>query len=342
MAIDMNPKKILYSTGLYKISRLTHSGKGMILAFHSVRPTSGDALFPDGKSCIETTPERLESVMKFFIANKYQPVSLGEIPGLLGGNKKNFFAVTFDDGYKDNLDYAYPVLKKLGIPFTVYVATGYADSRIPLWTHILEDFLAANNEVEFDYLGVHYRFDLSTTESKRSALSQLHRIIKQGQPEDINTVMNVFTDDIFAKSRSEMLSWEEINQLASDSLVTIGSHTVSHASLSKMSIERVRSEYIDSKKIIEGNIGRKVIHFAYPYGGREDVGAREIEELKAVDCYSTATTTRVGSLFAAHSDYLNCLPRLGISNNSDPVYLEFLINGTYQAFVNKTKRIITK
>lgn len=337
----MNPKNILYSTGLFKLSRLTHKGIGLVLALHSVRPDSGDTLFPNGKSCIETTPERLEFVMKFFIANKYQPVSLGEIPDMLGGNKKNFFAVTFDDGYKDNLDFAYPVLKKLGIPFTVYVATGYQDSRIPLWTHILEDFIASNNEVEFDYLGVHYKLAFGTAESKRSALSQLHRIIKQGQPDDINSVMKVFTEDIFEKTRSEMLSWGEINQLASDSLVTIGSHTVNHASLSKMGIEQVRSEYIDSRNIIEKNIGREVIHFAYPYGGREDVGAREIEELKALDCYSTATTTRVGSLFAAHSDYLNCLPRVGISNNSDPVYLNFLVNGTYQAFINKTKRIIT-
>ena len=86
---------------------------------------------------LEVTPDWLEQKILEYKQKGYTFVSIDDIPSLntkhFSLNTKRFVCLTFDDGYSDNYTLAYPLLKRLGVPFTVYVTTGFIDNQRPRW-----------------------------------------------------------------------------------------------------------------------------------------------------------------------------------------------------------------
>ena len=117
-----------------KLYKLTHPVVGEIWMLHRVVEQSSKKT---EQQELEVTPEWLEEKITERRAMGWQFVSIDNIPSLLTKhlslNTKRFICVTFDDGYRDNYTLAYPILKRLGVPFTVYVTTGFIDNRIPMW-----------------------------------------------------------------------------------------------------------------------------------------------------------------------------------------------------------------
>jgi peptidoglycan/xylan/chitin deacetylase (PgdA/CDA1 family) len=107
-----------------------------------------------------------------------------------------------------------------------------------------------------------------------------------------------------------MMNWNEVKALAQGGLVTIGSHTVSHPILSKLSPEDAALEIADSKRIIEGNIGMPVDFFAYPNGGRMDFTEDNVATVKSSG-FSAACTTISGT--NRHGDDLFRLQRIDVT-----------------------------
>jgi peptidoglycan/xylan/chitin deacetylase (PgdA/CDA1 family) len=111
----------------------------------------------------------------------------------------------------------------------------------------------------------------------------------------------------------QALSWEQARALAHHPLCTVGAHTVTHSRLSRLSDSEVRTELEDSRAELERRLGIAVDHLAYPFGGIDACGRREIEAAKAAG-FRTAVTTRTGNLFAEHRRHLHCLPRRSVSS----------------------------
>ena len=130
------------------------------------------------------------------------------------------------------------------------------------------------------------------------------------------------------------IRWEQLARMAEDSLVTIGSHTVSHPVLCKMSEEAATAEMRASKQILEKRLGRPVLHFAYPFGGRVHAGAREFR--LATECgFVSAVTTRLGNIFP-ESDRA-ALPRIFGDTNAD---IELAMTGVISAFQQRGRRVV--
>ena len=94
--------------------------------FHRIVPQTAARRVHNHLS-LEITPEHLEQVIQYFRRKEYSFISLDQLStSLETGNLPNnkFVVFTFDDGYRDNLEIAYPILKKYEIPFTVYITTG--------------------------------------------------------------------------------------------------------------------------------------------------------------------------------------------------------------------------
>ena len=94
-------------------------------------------------SGLEVTPEYLEKTILFLRENNYEIVPLGQVEKILNGDylEKKFAVFTFDDGYADNYRFAYPIFKKHGVPFTIYVTTDLPDNKAILWWYLLEDLV---------------------------------------------------------------------------------------------------------------------------------------------------------------------------------------------------------
>src|SRR4029079_13748519 len=129
------------------------SGVGAILTFHHIRPERPGAFQPN--HLLEVTPGFLDAVVTTLRRRRIDIVSLDEMRRRLveADFSRRFVALTFDDGYRDNLDHAWPILKRHEAPFAVYVPSAFADGTGELWWLALEQAIAQSDRVEFELEG---------------------------------------------------------------------------------------------------------------------------------------------------------------------------------------------
>jgi peptidoglycan/xylan/chitin deacetylase (PgdA/CDA1 family) len=289
---------------------------GLILMFHHVDSPADELRVNRG---LTVSPETLDRVLNILAARGYELVSMDEVPDRLSAARgKRFAALTFDDGCRDTLACAAPILVSHGAPFTVYVTTGFADGTVFPWWHVLERAIAAASKLEVEtVLGVR-RFDTSSKAAKAAAAAELPEILLTSPPslraEQTSSLARQAKIDLPALTRELYLDWDELLALARVPGCTIGCHTSTHPRLSKLAEEAVWSELADSRAMIEERLGVQMRHFSYPYGLTSACGDREFELAGRLG-YVTAVTTRFGVLTPRNADALASLPRVPIIGN---------------------------
>jgi CelD/BcsL family acetyltransferase involved in cellulose biosynthesis/peptidoglycan/xylan/chitin deacetylase (PgdA/CDA1 family) len=203
-------------------------------------------------------------------------------------------AVTFDDGYRDNFVCAFPILKQLRIPATIFLATGYIDSeQLPWYDQVRFAFkLTTRSRFSVGDMGgpggclTIYSSRLRLMEQtlgwlrempeaeRDSALTEIYRAL--GVPADLNLP-------------NQMLRWEEIRQMSKQG-ISFGAHTVTHPVLSKISGPTLKREIGGSKKTIENRLQMPVPHFAYPFGQARDFSPQAKDAIREAG-FKTAVTT---------------------------------------------------
>jgi len=327
------------------LARPMYAGIGSILAFHRVCPAPSRPRLGFNAD-LEVTPELLEETIRFCQSKEYDFVSLDQAYEILktGKHAKRFVVFTLDDGYRDNYTNAYPIFKKHSVPFTVYITTCFPDRTAILWWYVLEELLWDREEIEVVLAGKTVRYDCSTPAKKREVFESLAGPLTTAPDyETIKTILQSYSDDMCAHVRELALTWDQITQLASDPLVTIGAHSKGHLALSSLSLEEAKAEVADSKKEIEQRTGKPVLHFAYPYGGKLAASVREFQVVKDSG-FMTATTTRTGNIFGSHRDSLLCLPRIPVHEKQLQKNIEYLtlwMDGLVPCHENSFQRVMT-
>lgn len=292
-----------------------HGEIATILTLHRVYPFKNDALLLN--EGIRISPEFLKNFIFALQKNGYEFISLDRLYEIICNKEKvkKKIVFTLDDGYKDNFTYAYPIFKKYKIPFTIYVTTSFPEKRAILWWYILEDLVKKNDQL---YLSNGQVYECKEENQKKSAFKDIRKIIlsltNTGLLENLNKLFKDYKIDWYKQCNELALTWEQIKDLSNDSLCTIGAHTSNHLSLNLLSKEEIIIEVLESKKLLEQKIEKKIEHFAYPFGGRNEIGKRECDMLKEFQ-FKTATTTRRGNIFLKHIDHLECLPRVYLEEN---------------------------
>jgi peptidoglycan/xylan/chitin deacetylase (PgdA/CDA1 family) len=260
-----------------------------------------------------------------------------------GKSAKRFVTLTFDDGFRDNLAFAWPILKRHEIPFTIYVASSFADGTGVLWWVVLERAVAGNDRIEVELDGVARAFDCSTLQAKCESFSTLYWWLRARERQaDIDKVIAGLAFgcgiDTGKLCRELCMGWDELAGLAADPLVTIGSHTISHPFLAKLPAEAVREEMAGANRRIAAMLGKQPQHFAYPVGDPGAAGARDYA-IAAELGFRTAVTTRPGVLLARHGSQLNALPRISVNGDFQRLrYLDVLMSGAPTALMNAFSR----
>jgi peptidoglycan/xylan/chitin deacetylase (PgdA/CDA1 family) len=326
--------------------RPIYGGAGLILMFHRILPADSRPRI-GGHAKLEITPEALEQTIRYFARRRYNIYSPDELHHFLTGPKKAdkpFVLFTFDDGYVDNLTHAYPIFKKHNIPFTVNVSTCFPERTAIIWWYLLEDLILTREQLWFEHEGKIYDFDCKTSEAKTITYAATRRLFKfanvQERQKLTQSVLLTNNVDIQKKADEVALTWDEIKQLASDPLVTIGAHTVNHYVLSSLSAEEVRYEIVESRRSLEAQLEKQVDHFAYPFGNRREAEAREFN-IAAPCGFKTAMTTRTGNIFAAHDSHLNTLPRYDLTQISLPHDLDLVTSGAMSMRINRLRRVVS-
>jgi peptidoglycan/xylan/chitin deacetylase (PgdA/CDA1 family) len=338
--------KIARYTGIHRAFRPFYSGIGSILMFHRIAK-KGTTMRIEKNRRNEVTPEYLEFLINYFVAHEHEIVSLDELREILVNDKKQKKCVVFafDDGYADVYSLAYPIFRKHGLPFTVYVSTNYPDKKAVLWWYLLEDLLLKNEAVRFTHCGRNHSFAASTEAQKEAAFHSIRSLIIKHRGNNLalllKDIFEPYGTNIYEYSDKLVLDWNQLAIMSEDPSVTIGAHAVNHHALSKLDIGQAEHEIHESREIIEGRIGKKVEHFAYPFGGRGEAGKREFELVKKAG-FKTATTTRTGNIFPEHKDHLECLPRIPISGNREDAFsLELFLSGYIPALSHRFRKVVT-
>jgi len=332
---------LLYYSQLDKLFKPIYGGMGQILMFHRVLPETGKLRIHNHKS-LEVTPEHLENIIQIFKKLNYEFISLDDLLKLKNATvfQRKFVVFTFDDGYVDNYIYAYPIFKRYNIPFTIYVATNLPDSKAILWWYLLEDIVVSRTSVSIEVEGTQMTFCTETVKEKEIAFNKIRSWFAIADEKKLSSLISsLFRGSeatITTKSKELSLTWQQIDELSQDPLVTIGSHTVNHFPLNSLTEEKSAYEIIQSKKIIESHITKEVKHFCYPLGSH---GKKEIEILKNTT-YASATTIKMANFFVENLDNPFSLPRIMINSLTTEKILRLQINGLLPALRNKFKRVV--
>jgi peptidoglycan/xylan/chitin deacetylase (PgdA/CDA1 family) len=297
----------------------TEVGAGtLILLYHRVTTLLGDP------QLLSVTPEHFAEHLQV-LKRHARPVSLHTLAeGLRNGYMPSrSFAVTFDDGYADNLEQALPLLEAADVPATAFVVTGYMEGQRELWwdelEHILFDTECLPPDLSLHLSYGQYDFHLAdatvqSVEARRRhrawnvldkcdptgrhrlyrELFDLLRPMQHGQRREVlDALLNWSGQQALIRPSHRVLSTDQVAALADSGLVDVGAHTVTHPLLSSLPVQDQRSEIVESKCDLETVTGRSVTAFSYPFGTRHDY-TQETVALVRVAGFGIAVANRRG------------------------------------------------
>lgn len=309
--------RVIYNTGLHCLISRRYSGIGAIWLMHRVVRQKKDSL----ATSLTITANFLDRVLTYF-GSRVEFVTMDELRQRLTQEEptpRPLVSLTFDDGYQDNLEIALPILRRHAVPATVYVPSGAPDRELDVWPWRLERAIFECSELSLDLPVFPHRLALTTFSEKRSAFDMLARYIHRNIPDHrrlSEMLLPKFRVSDEALIAAHFLSWNDLQEIAADPLITIGGHTVTHASLRDLDEEHAMIEIKSGRERLTAQLGVAISHFAYPYGAPANCGMREFD-LAARAGYVTAVTVRQGTIFPEHRHHLMCLPRLDLGGDKE-------------------------
>ena len=259
----------------------------------------------------------------------------------------NPVVITMDDGYGSNYSLAYPVLKELDMPATVFLATDFVNAKEPLWVDRIEYALkmTKNNSLKLRIGRGDAAFDLAGAGDKKDCDRKLRSILKsitgQAREKIIQDIEYILDERLAADKAApgiyQPLDWRQVMEMQAGGLVTIGSHTCSHVALSKCEDREARRELLLSKQLIADKTGVACDHFCYPNGGPGDFDARTKEFLRKTG-YLCGLTNMAG-LNGGSSDVFE-LWRYGMSARTGLAEFKRILAG--RRFLGRAKKRVLR
>jgi peptidoglycan/xylan/chitin deacetylase (PgdA/CDA1 family) len=286
-----------------KVSPGGRDGRLSILMYHRLLPCADPIL--QGAVHAEAFDKQMDAIKTHF---NCLPLGAEAVSRLRDGTlPPRAVCVTFDDGYRDNVEIALPILLRHRVPATFFIATGYLDGGRMFNDIVIEALHQAQRaEIDLSDLGLP-RFPLATPSHRRLAIDAILRHAKYlTAPERTRFADCVAARAGVSPTAGLMMDAEQLHTLVRADM-EIGAHTVTHPMLSQSDPRDARNEIAASKAQLEALTGRPVRVFAYPNGipGR-DYGAEHVAMVREAG-FEAAVSTSWGS--ATRDSDLYQLPR---------------------------------
>ena len=305
--------KLAFFTGVAQIAERRRGGAGVILKFEHVRPPRAGAFQPLRSK--EISAEFLDKAIAAMRRWRYDFLSMDEVSARAQQSAlaQRFVCLTFEGAYRDFMTFAYPVLSRHRVPFTLYVPTGLVDGIAEAWWLALEEIVARNPRIGLMIDDVEKRFGTGTTEEKYQIYNLLYDWLGSLPPAErtaaIGDLCTRYGVDLKAMSRDVAMTWPDLAKLARDPQATIASATVHYPAVSCAKSNIVSREMAMGRSVLETALGRECRHFAYPFGDAVSFGPRDI--LLAQEAgFLTAVSAQSGVVRADGKSNLFSLPRV--------------------------------
>ena len=208
--------------------------------------------------------------------------------------------ITFDDGFKDNYEYAYPILRKYNAPATIFLTTGYVDKADTFWDLKVRHAIGNTNIESFAIDGLGH-YNVKSTADRLGATSRIVAELCELPDKEKDLLLKKLLDELQVElpvgfGGGISLAWSEILEMSNNG-ISFGAHTVNHPILTKVSPEEAKNEIILSKQAIEEKLGIPCTVFAYPRGGFNEEVIRIVREAGF-----TCAVTTVSRLITSKAD----------------------------------------
>src|SRR5438270_5288296 len=213
-------------------------------------------------------------------------------------------ALTFDDGLRNNLTVAYPILRELQMPAAMFVCPALVESGAWLWNHEMRCRLQTLTDADLAEI----RMKLLSPGSSVNAIIEWMKTLQLQQRHMAEAIIRQATTSFqpTAAQRElfDIMDWDDLRSLDRE-LITVGSHTLSHPILTKLNGQEIESEILDSRRSLEQRLERKVDFFCYPNGAYDRRAYQLVQK-----AYRAAVTTETGVIDGSEPLDVHRLPRI--------------------------------
>ncbi len=326
-------KKIIAGSAYYSrlitiIRKLFPNKELSVLMFHKVKKKNFESQIKYLKKHYNVINE--EEAINYFYNKKKIP--------------KNSVLITFDDGYLNNYENAYPALKKQGLKAIIFIATKFIGTKKMPWYDQVTYLINNTQKKEITFQGKKYSL---TAENKKKLIKKYYYyIINNDEKKAKETIKELERQCQITKTKIDFIrktsqptlisidsfmNWQQVNEIKN--VFSIGCHTHSHPILPNISLKRKQEEIKKSKELIKKKTGTTPKSFCYPNG---DFDEETINVIKN-NGFKLAFTT----IFGKNNQEINPykIRRIPININDDKnVLAAKLISGTTKIFKNKKKK----
>ena len=301
-------------------------GCGLVLLYHRIAPPGGRGDAP-GYGVERGLPvDAFEAQMRFLLEH-FRPARLRDLVPHAEPHEGVCFGVSFDDGYRDNLTLAAPVLERLGIPALIFLTTDFVGTQRLFWWERLGGLLRATRASRLELgavapeLGARWALPREFGLDDERARGEAHRLISMAlmrtPPSEIDGILARLASALGVRLRDEgreapLLDWNDVRRWRAAGM-DVGAHGASHANLGLVSDAEADREVRESLAAVARETDSPAEVFAYPYGGPEHRTAGALRAVEAHGCRA-AFTTDLG-VVGPQADRF-ALPRAGLSSAS--------------------------
>jgi len=255
-------KKIIalmcYYSGLIALANALSRKKMIILLYHTV------------------DKDRFREQMEY-VKQKYHVIALEHAVARIRNEQiqGNEIVLTFDDGYENNYTQAYPVLDRLQIPATIFMASGLVGRHRFAWYDQVKEFINDHlmDKITIEIENEQHVFNLSNERARKKSATMLKEILKHVKNRERERIMKELHVKRRPDATQRFLNWEQAKSMKD--WVKFGSHTVTHPILSECSDARKEKEINESKTELKKHLKTEIMGFCYP-NGDYDAKTREL------------------------------------------------------------------
>jgi len=227
--------------------RRLHAGRLVILTFHRIRPDNEEAPLRPMRN-LEVSVSDFRALL-LWMKERYDPVALGDWVGREEALPRASFAVTFDDGWADNFTEAYPILRELKIPASIFLATGAVEERIPFWWQH-----PGLSDEEIEELKDQPQDELEARAAADTLVRQAHT--------------------------HDFLTWEAIREMAGSGLVRFGPHGHRHALMTSLTREEALADIRECWELVQQEVPVALLPvLAWPNGNARSDCTADLEAM---------------------------------------------------------------
>jgi peptidoglycan/xylan/chitin deacetylase (PgdA/CDA1 family) len=289
-------KKAITHSGLLSLAARFVPARIAILRYHSVQDEPERHANSIGSGIIHAT-DVFEKQMRT-VASEFDPITLDDVLLFLNGEKptpRRPVAITFDDGYVDNLEIAVPILGRFGIKASFYVTVEPVENGRPPWfCRLRHAFGTTHRRTWHDSTESRVHNIVEAADRKSAFLVASGRCARhagEAQDQTLSTIEKEL--EVEPLTEKLMMTWDQVRTLQRSGHI-VGSHTLTHPNMACMGLKDLHKECVESKNTLERELGVPVHHFSYPSPILQPHWNKQTMEITATAGYRSSVTSTAG------------------------------------------------